>query len=121
MFLAQMAFCGSVGLLAQRSKAFANIKRASRSFAKTGLFLELFSFFFAASFLEGSGEAFFEFLGRFGEPFGGHVGVVFEKSSGFFAKGGHVDFVRQYSVFALFSRFQAPRERSNLKQKAFQN
>ena len=47
-------------------------KRASRSHAKTGLFSMVFSVFFFRLFLEGFFSSFFEVLGGFEGPKGGH-------------------------------------------------
>ena len=79
--------------------------RASRSFAKTGLFSVFFWCFFSRLVLEVLRELFFGGFLRFGCPLGGYFLRFFVKSIGFLWKGVALVFVTPYSVLELFSWF----------------
>ena len=49
----------------------------------------------------------FQILEGSGGHFGGHFGTHFHEKSVLMGKGGTLDFERQYSVLATFSRFGA--------------
>ena len=97
-----------------------SFKRASRSHAKTGCFLCVFSLCFLGSVSEGFFE-FFQFSGAFGGPKGGHFWATFVKQLVFSEKVAPSFFAHLYMVWLDFEGLGLPGGSKNEKKRHLGN